>query len=95
MMETAAGMSQSLASARSQSDLYEHDFFKWTVTQAQELRRTRPHGLDWENMAEEIEGLGRSDRRSIESNLSVVLLHLLKWSRQPRKTKIRMEVDDR
>lgn len=86
-METAAGMSRSLASARSQSDLYERDFFEWTVTQAEELRRARPKGLDWENVAEEIESLGRSDQRSIESNLNVVLLHLLKWRQQPEKRK--------
>jgi hypothetical protein len=43
--------------------------------------------LDWENVSEEIESLGRSDKRAIESDLGVVLLHLLKWRYQPNKQK--------
>ncbi len=54
---------------------------------AQVLRKSRPAGLDWENVSEEIESLGRNDKRSIDSNLGVVLLHLLKWQRQSDKRK--------
>ena len=41
--------------------------------------------LDWENLAEEIESLGRSDRRAVGSAVKVVLEHLLKWRFQPAK----------
>ena len=67
--------------------LYERDFYEWTRAQAEMLRRLRPSDLDWENVAEEIESLGRSDKRSIASNLNVVLLHLLKWRYQAEKRK--------
>jgi hypothetical protein len=41
--------------------------------------------VDWENLIEEIEDMGRSERRSLESNLIVVLLHLLKWQYQSER----------
>jgi hypothetical protein len=66
---------------------YEADFYAWTVEQAARLRSERPNHLDWENLAEEIEGLGRSDRREISSRLLVILVHLLKWQAQPGKRK--------
>jgi hypothetical protein len=61
---------------------YEGDFYSWTQEQAARLRAQRPRDLDWENLAEEIASLGRSDRREISSRLSV-LVHLLKWQAQP------------
>ena len=60
---------------------YDEDFFLWTQEQAQALR-SMPRGtnapLDWENIAEEIESLGKSDRRRCESFVRQILLHLLK-----------------
>ena len=41
--------------------------------------------VDWDNLIEEIEDVGRNERRSLESNLIVVLLHLLKWQYQPER----------
>jgi hypothetical protein len=41
--------------------------------------------LDWENLAEEIESLGRSDRREVRNRLTVILVHLLKWQHQTKK----------
>jgi hypothetical protein len=76
-------MSATLAKARSPAKLYDRDFYEWTVAQARALRDARPAELDWGNLAEEIESLGKSDKRSIESNLNVVILHLLKWQFQP------------
>jgi hypothetical protein len=69
----------------SRSPVYEVDFYRWTEEQARALRERRPVDLDWENVAEEIESLGRSDKRSIESNLNVILVHLLKWRHQREK----------
>jgi len=62
---------------------YDADFHAWTRDQAARLRELRPNSLDWENIAEEIETLGRSQRREIRSRLVVLLAHLLKWSYQP------------
>jgi hypothetical protein len=80
-------MSRQLAQAPQAADLYDRDFYEWTVTQGKALREQRPVGLDWENLAEEIESLGRSDKREIRSRLIVLLLHLLKWQFQPTKRK--------
>jgi hypothetical protein len=62
---------------------YEDDLYAWTQEQASFLRMRQSDGLDWENLAEEIAAVGRSDRRKLESRLCVVLLHLLKWQAQP------------
>jgi hypothetical protein len=67
--------------------LYEADFFRWTQEQGRVLREREPSEIDWENVAEEIETLGRTDKRSIEGNLNVILLHLLKWQYQPQQRK--------
>ena len=66
---------------------YDADFHRWSEEQGRALRERRTTDVDWENVAEEIESLGRSDKRSIESNLGVVLLHLLKWRYQNEKRK--------
>lgn len=69
--------------------VYEDDFHAWCTQQAARLRgRARPganDGLDYENLAEEIETLGRSDRRAIKSQLRLLLAHLLKWRYQPER----------
>jgi hypothetical protein len=67
--------------------LYNADFYRWTQEQGDALRNRRIADVDWENVAEEIESLGRSDKRSIEGNLAIVLLHLLKWQHQSDKRK--------
>ena len=62
---------------------YEDDFYAWTVEQARLLRSGDFSAIDAANVAEEIECMGRSDRRTIESRLTVLLMHLLKWQLQP------------
>lgn len=66
---------------------YDRDFFGWTREQAAKLRaRAASEGgtdVDWENVAEEIEDLGSSQRNEIESRMAVLLAHLLKWRFQP------------
>lgn len=66
---------------------YEADFHAWSKDQAARLRELRPNSIDWENLAEEIETLGRSEKREIESRMNVLVLHLLKWSWQPEHRK--------
>ncbi len=59
--------------------LYERDFYEWSQGMARALREGRLGDLDIENVAEEIESLGRSDKREIGNRLGVLLVHLLKW----------------
>ena len=66
-----------------QHHLYEHDFHAWAELQARLLRRGQIADADLEHIAEEIETLGASERRELESRLKVLLLHLLKWQYQP------------
>ncbi len=68
-------------------DLYDQDFFDWTERQARLLRERRSEGLDWANLAEEIESLGGSEKRAISSDLMILVMHLLKWRFQPEKRK--------
>ncbi len=67
------------------ADLYERDFYAWTQDQAARLRAMAPRndGLDPENLAEEVESLGRSDRRAAGSLIEAILLHLLKLRFHP------------
>jgi hypothetical protein len=64
---------------------YGSDYYAWTQAQAALLRSTQPEWLDWRNLAEEVEDLGRSERRALESHLETVLIHLLKWRYQACK----------
>jgi hypothetical protein len=64
---------------------YEQDFARWSAEQAALLREGRLDFVDLENVAEEIESLGRSEKSEIEHRLGVLLVHLLKWQFQPSK----------
>jgi len=69
-----------MASMRnSSSDLYERDYYAWLQDQVRALRERRIEDVDWENVAEEIEGLSNSERRAIESQLARLAEHLLKF----------------
>jgi Domain of unknown function DUF29 len=70
---------------------YDRDFYAWTLAQAEALRAKDWQALDPEHLAEEIEGLGKSDRRALQSRLRILLLHLLKVAhqRQPRLSWLR------
>jgi hypothetical protein len=67
--------------------LYEKDFIRWTEQQSNALREASRFPtnlpLDWENLAEEIESLGRSQRRELRSRLMAILEHLLKLEHSP------------
>lgn len=62
---------------------YHLDFHAWATEQAALLRTGRLSDIDAAHIAEEIEALRRSERHKLTSRLSVLLLHLLKWSYQP------------
>jgi hypothetical protein len=63
--------------------LYDTDFYAWANEQAALLRSGRLSELDIENIAEEIESMGRSERRELVNRLTVLFVHLLKWRYQP------------
>jgi hypothetical protein len=63
--------------------LYDKDFYAWANEQADLLRAGRLSEADIAHIAEEIESLGKSEKRELISRLTVVLLHLLKWHYQP------------
>jgi hypothetical protein len=67
---------------REAAKLYDADFVRWTEEQAAALRAGRLGALDLENLAEEIESLGKRDRRRLKSRLAVLVMHLLKWAYQ-------------
>jgi Domain of unknown function DUF29 len=64
---------------------YEADFYSWSLDQARLVREGRWSDVDRDNVAEEIESLGREQFNKLESVLRVLLLHMLKWDHQPRK----------
>ena len=62
---------------------YEKDFFAWSQEQERLLRSGRFSQLDVAHLVEEIEDLGKRERRALESRLAVLIGHLLKWRYQP------------
>lgn len=64
---------------------YETDFYTWTQQQAALLKAGRFSELDIANIVEEIETMGRSEKRELESRLAVLMAHLLKWQYQPER----------
>ena len=64
---------------------YDTDFYLWTQQQAALLRQGQTMELDMANLAEEIEDMGKNNRLALESSLSNVIMHLLKWRYQPER----------
>jgi len=64
---------------------YDRDFYSWLMEQARLVREGRWEALDRDNLAEEIESLGREQFNKLESALRVLMLHMLKWDHQPAK----------
>jgi hypothetical protein len=72
--------------------LYDQDFFAWANEQARLLRAGKLSDADIEHIAEEIESMGKAEKRELLSRLSVLLLHLLKWQFQPGRRGASWEV---
>lgn len=66
-----------------QSNLYETDFYAWTLEQSKLLQVGDFKGLDVVNLVEEIESLGKQQRQELENRLAILLGHFLKWDYQP------------
>lgn len=67
------------------SGLYDSDVYAWAMKNAELIRQGRFEEIDVDNVAEEIESVGKSERRELESRLTVMLVHLLKWRYQPAR----------
>lgn len=65
--------------------LYDHDFYAWANEQAALLRAGKLDVADIAHIAEEIESMGKTEKRELISRLVVLLLHLLKWQYQPER----------
>ncbi len=65
------------------TDLYEVDFYAWTLEQSALLSHGQWHSLDIENLVEEIESLGKQQKQELRNRLGVLIGHLLKWEFQP------------
>jgi hypothetical protein len=66
-------------------NLYDTDFYSWSLRQADLVRQGRFNELDLDNLIEEIEDMGKSQYRTLTSSLGQLLMHLLKWQMQSRK----------
>jgi len=76
-------MSRAKDAIRGEQSLYERDFNLWVEEQARLLKQGRLEQLDVANLVEEIEDLGTGEKKAVQSNLVVVLKHLLKQRFQP------------
>jgi hypothetical protein len=63
-------------------NLHDQDFYAWALRNAALLRDGRLSEIDIEHVAEELESMGRSERRELVSRLAILFAHLLKWANQ-------------
>ncbi len=67
------------------TSLYDSDFYAWANEQAALLRAGKLSAADIEHIAEEIESMGKAEKRELVNRLAVLLQHLLKWQHQPER----------
>jgi hypothetical protein len=67
------------------SNLYETDFYAWTVEQSKLLKNGDLQKLDIINLVEEVESLGKQQRQELRHRLGILIGHILKWEYQPEK----------
>lgn len=65
--------------------LYDKDYYLWLEETVQLLREGKLTEIDVNNLIEEIEDMGRSEKKAVKSNLKILLCHLLKYKYQPQK----------
>jgi hypothetical protein len=82
-----AKISKATSVEMSGSELYERDYYAWIQKQVRALRKHRIDEIDWANVAEEIEDLGKSEKRSVESHIARIAEHFLQLAYAPIKTK--------
>lgn len=65
--------------------IYDQDLYRWATETAGLVRERRFAEIDVMHLAEELESMGKSERRALESRLVALLVHLLKWHHQPER----------
>ncbi|AFY72857.1 protein of unknown function DUF29 [Synechococcus sp. PCC 7502] len=68
-----------------QTNLYESDFYAWTIEQTELLQRRKLDHLDFDNLIEEITSLGKQQQQELRNRLGLLIGHLLKWQYQSEK----------
>lgn len=71
--------------AENLSSLYEADETAWLDAMAELIREGLHERLDYDHLREYLEDMANRDRREVESRMTVLIAHLLKWTHQPRK----------
>lgn len=61
---------------------YNKDFYAWTIEQAQLIKSRKFTELDIENLFDEVESMGRREKRELANRVEILLMHLLKWKYQ-------------
>lgn len=84
-MQIPKANSNQVETSKPNLNLYETDFYAWTQEQATLLRNQQWSQIDWLNLIEEIESLGKQQRQELRNRLSILLGHLLKWEYQPQR----------
>ncbi|WP_448587701.1 DUF29 domain-containing protein [Thermocrinis sp.] len=72
-------MAQGILRKNTLMELYEKDFYLWLMENLKLLKEKSYDKVDWEHLLEEIEGMGKSELRSVISYVAVILEHLYKW----------------
>ena len=67
------------------TQLYESDAHAWFLETAKAVKEGRFEVLDIDNLVEELESMGKKEKRILERYLSLLFLHLLKWQYQPER----------
>ena len=82
-----ARLSKTASAQLPPADLYERDYYAWILRQVSALRDRRIEDIDWGNVAEEIEDLGKSEKRAVKGQLARLFEHLLKLAHAPARTR--------
>jgi predicted DNA-binding ribbon-helix-helix protein len=67
------------------NNLYEQDYYLWIEDVLKNIQERKWNEMDWDNLWEEIDDMGKSQKQRLTSNLRVLLMHLLKWEFQAEK----------
>ncbi|MEA5509359.1 DUF29 domain-containing protein [Crocosphaera sp. UHCC 0190] len=71
--------------SQQKNDLYDKDYYLWVQETIKLLQHKKFNAIDLDNLIEEMEDMGRSEKKAVTSNLRILLMHLLKYQYQPEK----------
>jgi len=77
--------SNNFLSTLDRRSLYEQDYVQCLEVMTSLIRERNYEQLDWDNLLEELESMGKNEQRELESRLIVLLMHLLKFQYQPSR----------